>query len=80
MITVGKTRFIGQFHFGTGVGDLTVVELATGRQTILALERAVTAFPEPQGDDLVAPGTRVVYQFEARSDSPYDGIWVTTVP
>ena len=78
---VGQTRFVGMFHFDRDYrGDLTTVEVDSGRQTILAPEFAVTAFVEPQGDDLVPPGARVVYQFQARTDSPYDGIWVVSSP
>src|SRR5450631_2001370 len=78
---VGQTRFIGMFHYDRDYrGDLTTVELDSGRQTILAPEFAVTAFVEPQGADLVPPGARVVYQFQARTDSPYDGIWVVSSP
>ncbi|HEY7376510.1 MAG TPA: hypothetical protein VIF57_30405, partial [Polyangia bacterium] len=80
MVTLGQTRFLGQFHFSSGVGDLTAVDFTTGQQTMLAQEFSVTAFPEPQGDDPFAPGTRVVYEFAARSASPYDGIWVVNVP
>jgi len=78
---VGQTRFVGMFHYDRDYrGDLTTVELDSGRQTILAPEFAVTAFVEPQGADLVPPGARVVYQFQARTDSPYDGIWVVSSP
>jgi hypothetical protein len=77
---VGKTRVLGLLHFQGGNADLTAIDVGTGEQTILAPEFAVTAFAEPQGDDLVAPGTRAVYEFEARSPSPYDGIWVVNVP
>jgi hypothetical protein len=78
---VGNTRLVGMFHFDPNYrGDLTAVELDNGRQTILAPEFAVTAFVEPQGADLVPPGARVVYQFQARTDSPYDGIWVVSSP
>jgi hypothetical protein len=78
---VGNTRLVGMFHFDPNYrGDLTAVELDDGRQTILAPEFAVTAFVEPQGADLVPPGARVVYQFQARTDSPYDGIWVVNSP
>ena len=78
---VGNTRLVGMFHFDPDYrGDLTAVELDNGRQTILAPEFAVTAFVEPQGADLVPPGARVVYQFQARTDSPYDGIWVVSSP
>jgi len=59
---VGQTRFVGMFHYDRDYrGDLTTVELDSGRQTILAPEFAVTAFVEPQGADLVPPGARVVF-------------------
>ncbi|MES1165671.1 MAG: hypothetical protein ABUR63_07940 [Verrucomicrobiota bacterium] len=77
---LGQTRFIGMFHFESGRGDLTAVELPSGKATILAPEFTVTAFAEPQGTDLVAPGTRLVYQFQARTPSPYDGIWLANCP
>jgi hypothetical protein len=77
---VGQTRFIGMYHFETGRGDLTAVELDSGKSTILAPEFTVTAFAEPQGTDLVAPGTRLVYQFQARTPSPWDGIWLANCP
>ncbi|MFL5305252.1 MAG: hypothetical protein ACJ8F1_08565 [Polyangia bacterium] len=77
---LGQTRFIGMFHFEGGRGDLTAVELASGHSTVLAPEFTITAFAEPQGDDLVAAGTRIVYQFQARTASPYDGIWLANCP
>jgi hypothetical protein len=77
---VGQTRSVGIFHFHEERGDLTVGEFDTGRLTILAPEFATTAFAEPQGADQLAPGTRIVYQFQARTDSPYDGIWIATCP
>ncbi len=77
---VGQTRVMGMFHFAEERGDLTVTDLDTGQQTILAPEFTTTAFGEPQGADDLAPGTRIAYQFQARTDSPYDGIWVTTCP
>ncbi|HVT06477.1 MAG TPA: hypothetical protein VHO67_03425 [Polyangia bacterium] len=80
LAAVGQTRFIGMFHFQGGRGDLTAVDLTSGHPTVLAPEFAVTAFAEPQGTDLVAPGTRVVYQFQARTASPYDGVWLVDCP
>jgi hypothetical protein len=77
---VGQTRVMGMFHFAEERGDLTVTDIDTGRQAILAPEFATTAFAEPQAADDLAPGTRIVYQFQARTDSPYDGIWVTSCP
>jgi hypothetical protein len=77
---LGQTQFIGMFHFEGGRGDLTAVNLASGQSTVLAPEFTVTAFAEPQGADLVAPGARIVYQFQARTASPYDGIWLANAP
>lgn len=77
---VGQTRLLGMFHFDETRGDLTVVALDSGQSTILAPEFTVTAFAEPQGADAVAPGTRIAYQFQARTASPYDGIWVVNSP
>ncbi len=77
---VGQTRMMGMFDYQDGRGDLTAVDLQSGQRTDLAAEFAVTAFAEPQGTDQLAPGTRIVYQFQARTASPYDGIWVVSAP
>jgi len=81
MVTaVGQTRLLATLHVVDGLGDLTAIELATGRKTALAPECSVGAVVEPQGADPVAPGAHVAYQFRARFASPYDGIWIATVP
>ncbi|HXJ21557.1 MAG TPA: hypothetical protein VMT03_15135 [Polyangia bacterium] len=77
---VGQTRVMGMFHWDEMRGDLTVADPATAQAIVLAPEFTVTAFAEPQGADQLAPGTRIVYQFQARTDSPYDGIWVANCP
>ncbi|HXU60887.1 MAG TPA: hypothetical protein VN962_04255 [Polyangia bacterium] len=77
---VGQTRFMGMFHVYQARGDLVAGGFDTADSTVLAPEFTVRAFAEPQGDDLLAPGTRIVYQFQARTASPYDGIWVTECP
>jgi len=80
LLTSGATRAMGLFHVLDGRGDLTIVDLDTEQPTILAPEFAVSAAAEPRSGDALAPGTRIVYQFQARNASPYDGIWVTTAP
>ncbi len=80
VLALGQTRFMGLFDYQGGRGDLTTVDFGTGQPTVLAPEFAVKAFPEPQGTDALAPGTRLVYQFQARTASPYDGLWVVRVP
>jgi len=77
---VGRTRLLATLHVIDNLGDLTAVELASGRSTPLAPEFTVAAYVEPVGADRVAPGAHVAYQFQARFASPYDGIWVATVP
>ncbi|HXJ21559.1 MAG TPA: hypothetical protein VMT03_15145 [Polyangia bacterium] len=77
---VGQPRMLGIFHFDGQDGDLTAVDLDSGKPTVLAPEFAVTGFAEPRGVDQLAPGGQVAYQFQARSESPYDGIWVVDAP
>jgi len=77
---VGQTRFMGMFHVSESRGDLVAGGFDTADSSVLAREFTVRAFAEPQGDDLLAPGTRIVYQFQARAASPYDGVWVVNCP
>ncbi len=67
---VGRTRVIGMFHMDEARGDLTAIQLDTGRSTILAPEFTVTAFAEQADGDPVALGTPIVYQFQARPRRP----------
>jgi hypothetical protein len=80
VLAVGESRLLMSEFVNESKGDLTAIELATGRATVLAPEFALGAFVEPRGADGVAPGAQVAYQFQARFSSPYDGIWLTTVP
>jgi len=80
VLAVGDTRLLVSAFVSESKGDLTAIELATGRATVLAPEFALGAFVEREGADPVAPGARVAFQFQARFSSPYDGIWLTTVP
>ncbi len=80
MAAIGRTRFVGMFDFIEARGDLTSVDIQSGERTVLAPEFALGAFAEPQGDDPVAPATWVAYQFQARTASPDDGIWVVAIP
>lgn len=77
---VGTTRALGIYGVSYLRGDLTSTDFATGRRTVLAPEFAVSAVAEPQGADAYPPGGRIVYQFVARFDSPWDGLWMATVP
>lgn len=79
---LGNTRLLGIFHYTFERGDLTSVDFATGHQTIVAGEFAMAAIADtgPSDADPFAPGASVVYQFRARYDSPWSGLWLTTVP
>jgi hypothetical protein len=80
VVAVGHTRLLASLHVNDSRGDLTAIGLASGRATVLAQEFAMAAFVERQGTDSVAPGAQVAFQFQARVGSPFDGIWLATVP
>jgi hypothetical protein len=80
VIVIGQTRLMASLHVIDGRGDLAAIELGSGRATVLAQEFAMGALVEPQGADRVATGAHVAYQFQARFASPYDGIWLATIP
>jgi len=77
---LGNDRLLGIFHYVFERGDLTVVDFATGHQTILAAEYAMAAIAVPKDGDSFPPNAQVVYQFTARFDSPWSGLWLTTIP
>jgi hypothetical protein len=80
LAAVGKTRLLGLFDVAYERGDLTTIDFATGQQTIVAHEFAMSTVTQPMGGDDFPPGGRVVYLFRARFPSPWDGLWLTTVP
>lgn len=80
LLGVGRTRLLVNQHVLHGEGDLTVFDLATGQATPMAAEFAMGSVVQPMGDDAVAPGAPMAFRFQARFPSPYDGIWLTTVP
>jgi hypothetical protein len=77
---VGKTRVLGLFQVSFERGDLVSFDVTRRRSTTLASEFAMGAVAEPQGDDQYAPGTRIVYQYRARFESQWDGLWLATAP
>jgi len=82
LLEVGQRRLLANLHMIDGYGDLTSVDLDSGQPMRLAAECAYAAFIEGQVADVdrATPGARVAFQFRARFDSPYDGIWVTALP
>jgi len=79
---LGNDRLLGIFHYVFERGDLTAVDFATGHQTILASEVAMSAIVATNGTggDFFPPNAGVVYQYRARYDSPWSGLWWTIVP
>jgi hypothetical protein len=80
VLAVGQSRLVVNQHLIEHEGDLTVIQLASGQATVLAPEFAASAAVEPLGSDDAAPGAQVAFRFQARFPSPYDGIWLATVP
>jgi hypothetical protein len=79
-VTVGEQRVLVLQHMIDSRGDLRSFDTDTGASALFGAEFAVNAFVEQQGQDKVKPGAHIAFQFQARFDSPYDGIWVTTIP
>ena len=83
VLVIGQRRVLANLHLIDGYGDLTAIDLDDGRSTLLGAEFVYAAYVEPRqasDPDDAGPGARLAYQFHARFDSPYDGIWVTTLP
>jgi len=82
VVTVGERRVLVLQHMIDSRGDLRSFDTDTGASTLFGAEFTVNAFVEKQGadPDPVKPGAHIAFQFQARFDSPYDGIWVTTIP
>jgi hypothetical protein len=80
VLIVGDRRVLAVLHFVDGAGDLAALDLDGGGSIPLATEFGGAAFAESRGGEPLGPGVRVAYQFQARFDSPYDGIWVATLP
>jgi hypothetical protein len=82
VMAVGPRRVLATAHTVDGYGDLMVIDVDSGESTLLAAEYARMVFFDQQAPDreLLAPGSRVAFQFQGRFASPYDGIWVATVP
>ena len=82
VVAVGQRRALVSAHMVDGYGDVKVIDVDSGASTLLAAEFARMVFYEPQAPDreLLAPGSHVAFQFQGRFASPYDGVWVATVP
>jgi hypothetical protein len=80
---IGRTRVLAMLKVVTSAssGDLSIVDLETGATTLLA-ENAFRFAVEPAaaGADPLAPGLRVLALVRNRISSPYDGVWLSTLP
>ena len=88
LVALGHTRALALLNWETSrlSGDLTLVDLTSGAQTVLArdvyemaVDRGKSA-DVPSGSDPLAPGTRVAYLTNNRLASPWDGLWVALLP
>ena len=88
LVALGHTRALALLNWEISrlTGDLTLVDLASGAHTVLAedvydlaVDRGKSADVSPGGDAL-APGTRVAFVTRNRLASPYDGLWVASLP
>ena len=88
MVAVGKTRALAllQWEGGRNSGALTLIDLVSGAQTLLAEDvYLATVDPGhfaavPPDTDLLVPGTEIAFLSRGRFASPYDGLWVTRLP
>jgi hypothetical protein len=83
IIATGRDRCLALLHWirSGGTGDLTIVDYATGAETLIAQNvhgAVIDASADP--DDALAPGTRVAFLVRNRIASPYDGVWAFELP
>jgi hypothetical protein len=88
VLALGQTRALAllDWQLSTSTGTLTLIDLVTGGHTVLAenvyalaVDRGQSAQPRPGNDDLAA-GIQVAVLKRNRIASPYDGLWVVTLP
>ena len=88
VVAVGKTRALALLEWdgGRNSGTLTLIDLASGAQTLLAEDVYLAAVDPghfvdvPPDADVLAPGTEIAFLSRGRFASPYDGLWVTQLP
>jgi hypothetical protein len=82
IVAVGRDRMLAFLRWSiTGSGDLTLIDFATGAQLLIAENvSSVAVDRSPSADDPLAPGTGVAFLVRNRIASPFDGLWVATLP
>jgi hypothetical protein len=88
LAALGHNRALAllNWEISRATGDLTLIDLASGAHTLLAqdvydvaVDRGTSA-SVPPGTDALAPGTRVAFLTNNRLASPWDGLWVASLP
>lgn len=78
---VGKRRVLAITNLLGGLGDLRLIDLDTGQDSLLAQNVTGFALPAPcAGCDPTAPGAPVAYVVHARIPFKYDGLWRLELP
>jgi hypothetical protein len=83
VIATGRDRCLALLHWiaSADAGDLTMIDYATGAQTLVAQNvNGAVADASADPDDALAPGTRVAFLVRNRIASPYDGVWAFELP
>jgi hypothetical protein len=84
-VTVGRARAVVRLRTvtgdGEGPGDLALVDLETGDETLLARNVVDFALAPACADcDPTAPGARLVYLVHGRLPWKHDGLWEAVLP
>jgi hypothetical protein len=80
VVAVGPKRVLARLRIAGGKGDLTLIDLDSGIRTKLAESVALVAIEQGQGTDPLAAGTHVAFVLSNPIASPYDGVWLVTLP
>jgi hypothetical protein len=83
VVVTGHDRCLALLHWVAtgGSGDLTIVDYATGAQTLIAQNvHSVAVDAAFDASDALAPGTHVAFLVRNRIASPYDGLWMIDLP
>jgi hypothetical protein len=83
VVATGRDRCLALLHWVAtgGSGDLTIIDYATGAETLVAENvHSVAVDAAADANDALAPGTRVAFLVRNRIASPYDGLWVLELP
>jgi len=83
VVATGRDRCLALLNWVAhgGSGDLTIVDYATGAQTLIAQNvHSVAVDASADAGDALASGTRVAFLVRNRIASPYDGLWVIELP